>query len=63
MSIGSYCHHFSDAFITSAVKLVSILVRVGGKRILSMGQGFKAIAVIKLTVIFFHLGFCFDVQY
>lgn len=63
MSIGSYCHHFNYAFIASPVKLVSILARLGGKRILSAGQGFEAIAVIKLTVIFFHLGFCFDVQY
>lgn len=53
MSVGSYCHHFNYAFISFAVKLVFILVRLGGKRILSMGQGFEAIAVIKLTVIFF----------
>lgn len=63
MSVGSYCHHFNYAFITSAVKLVSVLVRLGGKGILSAGQGFEAIAAIKLTVIFFHLGFCFDVQF
>lgn len=47
MSTGSYCHPFNYVFITSPVKLVSILVRLGGKRILSMGQGFEAIAVIK----------------
>lgn len=55
MSIGSYCHCFNYAFITFPVKLVSIFVRPGGKKILSTGQVLRLLLWSSLQWFFFIL--------